>query len=170
MSQPSENLAAINAAEHIGPNSTGDNIPAKRTANYVWDSGSSSWVRMTQPGGGTGGAGDASAANQVTGNASLASIDGKITAVNTGAVVVSSSALPSGAATGAKQDTGNTSLASIDTKTPSLGQAVAGSSSPVVLPAAQITTLTPPAAITNFANETGGNLASIKPIPTRYHH
>jgi hypothetical protein len=162
MSQPSENLAAINAAEHIGPNSTGDNIPAKRTANYVWDSGSSSWVRMTQPGGGTGGAGDASAANQVTGNASLASIDGKITAVNTGAVVVSSSALPSGAATGAKQDTGNTSLASIDTKTPSLGQAVAGSSSPVVLPAAQITTLTPPAAITNFANETGGNLASIK--------
>lgn len=35
--------------------------------------------------------------------ASLSSIDGKITAVNTGAVVVSSSALPSGAATAAKQ-------------------------------------------------------------------
>lgn len=60
----------------------------------------------------SGGAGDASAANQVTGNASLASIDGK---------------------------------------TPALGQAVAGSSVPVVLPAAQITTLTPPAAITGFA-------------------
>ena len=42
-------------------------------------------------------------AKQDTGNASLASIDGKITAVNTGAVVVSSSALPSGAATAAKQ-------------------------------------------------------------------
>lgn len=38
-------------------------------------------------------------------NTALTSIDGKITAVNTGAVVVSSSALPSGAATSAKQDT-----------------------------------------------------------------
>lgn len=51
-------------------------------------------------GGGGGGAGDASAANQVTGNASLSSIDGKLT----------------NAATTTKQDTGNTSLASIDTK------------------------------------------------------
>lgn len=46
----------------------------------------------------------ATAAKQDTGNTSLASIDGKITAVNTGAVVVSSSALPTGAATSAKQD------------------------------------------------------------------
>ena len=38
-----------------------------------------------------------------TGDTSLASIDGKITAVNTGAVVVSSSALPTGASTAAKQ-------------------------------------------------------------------
>lgn len=56
-------------------------------------------------------------------------------------------------------------LASIKAKTdniPSQGQALAAASLPVVLPAAQITTLTPPAAITNFANETGGNLASIK--------
>lgn len=60
--------------------------------------------------------GASTAARQDTGNTSLASIDGKITAVNTGAVVVSSSALPSGAATGAKQDTGNSSLASIDGK------------------------------------------------------
>lgn len=60
--------------------------------------------------------GGATSAKQDTGNTSLASIDGKITAVNTGAVVVSSSALPSGAATGAKQDTGNASLASIDGK------------------------------------------------------
>lgn len=45
----------------------------------------------------------ATAAKQDTGNTSLSSIDGKITAVNTGAVVVSSSALPSGAATAAKQ-------------------------------------------------------------------
>lgn len=50
------------------------------------------------------------------GNASLASIDGKITAVDTGAVVVASSALPSGASTSAAQTTGNNSLASIDGK------------------------------------------------------
>lgn len=43
--------------------------------------------------------GVATAAKQDTGNTSLASIDGKITACNTGAVVVSSSALPTGAAT-----------------------------------------------------------------------
>lgn len=54
-------------------------------------------------------------AKQTTGNSSLSSIDGKITAVNTGAVVVSSSALPSGASTSAKQDTGNTSVGNIDT-------------------------------------------------------
>lgn len=65
-------------------------------------------------------------------------------------------------ATAAKQDTGNTSLSSLDTKTPALGQALASASTPVVLTAAQISTLTPVAAITNFANETGGNLASIK--------
>lgn len=47
--------------------------------------------------------GGATSAKQDTGNTSLSSIDGKITAVNTGAVVVSSSALPSGAATSAKQ-------------------------------------------------------------------
>jgi hypothetical protein len=42
-----------------------------------------------------------------------------------------------------------------------LGQTVAASSVPVVLTAAQITALTPPAAITNYAEETGGNLATI---------
>lgn len=72
---------------------------------------------ITGTGGGGGGGGSSSSsggavtndgsfatpAKQDTGNVSLASIDGKITAVNTGAVVVSSSALPSGAATAAKQ-------------------------------------------------------------------
>ena len=42
---------------------------------------------------------------QTAGNASLASIDSKITAVDTGAVTVASSALPTGASTSAKQDT-----------------------------------------------------------------
>jgi len=35
-------------SEHIGPLDTGDNISAKRTANYVWDG--SAWQRMVQPG------------------------------------------------------------------------------------------------------------------------
>lgn len=64
-----------------------------------------------------------------------------------GTVTVDTSTL----ATSAKQDTGNTSVASIDTKTPTLGQALAAASVPVILPSATITTLTPPAAITGFA-------------------
>lgn len=56
-----------------------------------------------------------------------------------GTVTVDTSLL----ATHAKQDTGNTSLSSIDTKTPALGQALAAASTPVVLTAAQVTTLTP---------------------------
>lgn len=60
--------------------------------------------------------GASTAANQTTANASLSSIDGKIVAVNTGAVVVSSSALPTGASTSANQTTGNSSLSSIDGK------------------------------------------------------
>jgi hypothetical protein len=46
---------------------------------------------------------------------------------------------------------------------PALGQALAAASVPVVLTAAQLTTLTPPAAITGFALETGGNLATLVP-------
>jgi hypothetical protein len=63
----------------------------------------------------------------------------------------------------ASQETGG-NLASIATNTghiPAQGQALAAASVPVVLPALQVTALTPPAAITNYANETGGNLASI---------
>ena len=55
--------------------------------------------------------------------------------------------LPTGAATSANQSTANTSLASIDTKIPVLGQALATASTPVVLPAAQITALTPPTSV-----------------------
>lgn len=46
----------------------------------------------------------------------LSSLNSKVTAVNTGAVVVSSSALPTGAATSANQTTANSSLSSIDGK------------------------------------------------------
>lgn len=41
-----------------------------------------------------------------------------------------------------------------------LGQQLANDSIPVVLTAAQVITLTPPAALTNYALESGGNLAS----------
>ena len=59
----------------------------------------------------TGSGGDASAANQVTGNASLSSIDSKVTACNTGAVVVSS-----GVVTETNSSTINSTLSSIDGK------------------------------------------------------
>lgn len=79
---------------------------------------------------------------------------------STWAITAASLPLPSGASTDTKQDTGNTSVASIDTKTPALGQALAAASVPVVLTAAQVTTLTPPAAIAGFALE-AGHLATI---------
>jgi hypothetical protein len=50
---------------------------------WVWDVNLLEAVLETQPGGSTGGGGDASAANQVTGNASLASIDTKLSSVAT---------------------------------------------------------------------------------------
>lgn len=57
--------------------------------NYVYDVDSMAWVAETQPTGGAGG--DASAANQVTGNASLASIDTKTPALASGRVPVDGS-------------------------------------------------------------------------------
>lgn len=65
--------------------------------------------------------------------------------------------LPTGAATSALQGTGNTSLATIATNLPPQGQALAGASMPVVLPAAQITTLTPPTTVT-VQQSTAANL------------
>lgn len=56
-----------------------------------------------------------------------------------------------GLATSTGQTTGNNTLASIDSKTAALGQQLAAASTPVVLTAAQLATLTPPAQITGFA-------------------
>lgn len=58
----------------------------------------------------------ATTGKQDTGNTSLASLDGKTTVCNTGAVTVAACALPTGAATAAAQATGNASLSSIDGK------------------------------------------------------
>ncbi len=63
---------------------------------------------------------DALGATEVT----LSALNTKVTAVNTGAVVVSSSALPSGAATSAKQDDQTTALQLIDDIINTLGAAI----------------------------------------------
>lgn len=85
-------------------------------------------------------------------------------------VNVLTSVLPTGAALEAggnlatiagKDFATQTTLAAINGKLPSLGQALAAASVPVILPAATITTLTPPAAITGFALEAGGNLETL---------
>ena len=60
--------------------------------------------------------GFSTSALQTSGNSTLSLIKSSITACDTGAVVVSSSALPTGGATSALQTTGNASLSSIDGK------------------------------------------------------
>ena len=95
--------------------------------------------------------------NLPAGQAAMASSSPVVIANNQTAVPVSF--------TGSTDAATQTTLAAIKAKTdniPALGQALAASSVPVILPSATISTLTPPAAITNFANETGGNLAAIK--------
>lgn len=68
--------------------------------------------------------------------------------------------LPAGASTSALQTSGNSSLSSVDSKTPALGQALAASSSPVVLTAAQLITLTPLTSVT-VNQATGTNLHTV---------
>jgi hypothetical protein len=72
--------------------------------------------------------------------------------------------LPTGASTSALQTSGNAILTSIDAsnvsmnnKTPALGQALAAASVPVVLTAAQITTLTPPTTVFAKLQDGSGN-------------
>ena len=83
-------------------------------------------------------------ANQGTAGASKWLVDGSGV---TQPVSAAALPLPAGASTSALQTTGNNSLGSIDGKTPALGQALAGASVPVVLTAAQLTTLTPLATV-----------------------
>lgn len=121
--------------------------------------------------------GAATASLQSAGNAVLAQILldtpplGQATMANSSPVVIASnqsaipvtlasSPLPTGAATAANQATEIASLSSIDGKTPALGQAVAASSVPVVLTAAQLTTLTPLTSVT-VTQATGTNLHTV---------
>jgi len=108
--------------------------------------------------------GDASAANQTAVQANPGSNASKAIAIQgitggkslpvtgtfwqaTQPVSAVSLPLPTDAATSVLQTTANTSLGSINTKIPALGQALAAASTPVVLPAAQITALTPPTSV-----------------------
>lgn len=49
MSSGGNIVPRITQAEHIGPNDTGDNIEAKRVANYVWNG--VEWQRASPSGG-----------------------------------------------------------------------------------------------------------------------
>jgi hypothetical protein len=109
----------------------------------------------------------ATSARQDTGNTSLASIVGYVDGIEGLLSTIDShvdglegkdystettlsainAKIPASPATSGKQDAGNTSLASIDAKIPALGQASSSASVPVVLPAAQITSLTPPTTV-----------------------
>lgn len=59
-------MPSLYESEHIGPDETGDNINAKRSANYVWDGGN--WQRMVQPSGGGTVTNDGSFAKESGGN------------------------------------------------------------------------------------------------------
>lgn len=85
--------------------------------------------------------GAATGAKQDTGNASLASVDGKIVAVNTGAVVVASSALPSGAATSANQSAEQTLVGAVNETAPGSDTASSGLNGRLQRIAQNITTL-----------------------------
>lgn len=104
--------------------------------------------------------GAATSALQVTGNAALGSILLDLTNGTQITQITGTVPLPTGSATAANQVTGNNSLASIDGKTPALGQALAAASVPVVLTAAQITTLTPLTSVT-VTQATGTNLHTV---------
>lgn len=67
----------------------------------------------------------------------------------------------SGTVTTTPPSNASTNITQVGGSTFALGQQLAAASLPVVLTAAQIITLTPPAAITNYALETGGNLATL---------
>lgn len=89
------------------------------------------------------------------GTATYASASNPLPVTVSGVATAANQTAANGILTTIDADTGNiaTAAASIDSKTPALGQALAAASVPVVLTAAQLSTLTPPAAITGFATE-----------------
>ncbi len=121
--------------------------------------------------------GYSTSALQTAGNTTLTSIEAKTpslgqspeaasTPVVLPATQITALTPPSNAgySTSTLQTTGNTSLDSIDTKLPPQGQATAAASTPVVLPATQITALTPPSNTGYALDTTVGSL--LKPSST----
>lgn len=104
--------------------------------------------------------GASTSALQTTGNTLLGNIIVDLTNGTQITQITGTVPLPTGAATAANQVTGNNSLASIDGKTPALGQALAAASVPVVLTAAQLSTLTPLTSVT-VTQATGTNLHTV---------
>lgn len=92
--QPDLSLNSIGKAEHIDPATTGDNIAAKKVANYVWD-GVSTWTRMTQAGGG-GGGGTTNSSNTID----AAPATQNITAQDVGSTTVTTNANSQSVTTG----------------------------------------------------------------------
>jgi len=58
MGPKDRSLPDLANSEHIGPDTTGDNIAAKKVASYVWNptggTGSGGWERATAASGGGG--------------------------------------------------------------------------------------------------------------------
>jgi hypothetical protein len=127
--------APTSSTEIAGKDGSGNLLPVTVTTAGLKVDGSAN----TQPVSGT------VTANQGTAGAQKWLVDGSGV---TQPISAAALPLPSGASTSALQTTGNTSLSSIDTKTPALGQALAAASVPVVLTAAQLTTLTPVSSVT----------------------
>lgn len=90
--------------------------------------------------------GAATSAKQDTGNTSVGNVD-----TNLGAIADASVSAGATGSVHAKLRRISTDISTIATNLPAQGQALAAASTPVVLTAAQVTTLTPPAAITGFA-------------------
>lgn len=84
---PLETVLLASSDGVVGTDSAGRYLPLKHTEQkllmipYYWDPIGLAFVVAQQAGGGVGGAGDASAANQLLGNASLTSIDTKTPAL-----------------------------------------------------------------------------------------
>lgn len=104
-------------------------------------------------------AGASTSANQTTANASLASIDSKLTAPIT--ISAASLPLPAGASTSANQVTANGSLSSIDSKTLTAGQKTMANSYPVVVASDQ--SAIPISGTVTATNSANGNTGAAVP-------
>lgn len=155
---PSGGGTSTNAS--VGIN--GSTAPASSTeVGFINGGGNLTGVSPTNPLPVTPGTGAVFSENltQVGGN-SVTTGAGASAAGTQRVILSSDSPLATGASTSALQTTGNTSLSSIDSKTPALGQQLAAASQPVVLTAAQLTTLTPLTTVT-VTQATGTNLHTV---------